>query len=194
MADLVNIDATPPPANARREAIATACLIALVGGVLLPKALFVSLDRAILVWLVAQITCGVIVGAAGLTPRKVLSSCVLPSACVPIAYSGFLLVRWLVDKAKNPDAGFNIPIFGGSGVGFGPPTSASLSILAGLAFFTFVATYVVVSASAFASRPIQKGVARFYDFGPSGVRRVQQIIIGVCAVAGALILLWGAFA
>jgi hypothetical protein len=189
----VDISTNSSPANARLEAIATACLIALIGGVLLPKALWVGLDRAILVWLVAQITCGVIVGAIDLPPRKVLWSCVFPSACVPIAYSGFLVVRWLVDLAKNPDAGFKIPIFGGSGVGFGPPTPTSLAILGALAFFAFVATYVLVSVSAFASRPVQRGIARLYKFGPSGVRRVQQIVVGVCAVVGALILLWGAF-
>lgn len=188
----MNTVATSSPPNARLEAIATACLIALVGGVLLPKALFVSLDRAILVWLVAQITCGVIVGAVDLPPRKLLSSCVLPSACVPLAYSGFLLVRWLVDKAKNPDA-WLVPIPGASGGVINPGTPASIAILAGLALLAFVATYLLVSASAFASRPIQRGVARLYDFGPSGVRRIQQIIVGVCAVAGGLILLWGAF-
>ena len=179
--------------DATLEAIATSCLVALIGGVLLPKALFISLDRAILVWLVAQVTCGVIVGAVPLAPKKLLWSCIAPAACFPLAYLGFLVVRWLIDLAKDSRAGFEIPIFGGSGVGFGPPNALSLAILATLALIVFVATYVLVTVSAFASRPVQRGAARLYKAGPTGIRRVQQMLIAATAVVGALILLWGAF-
>ena len=179
--------------DARAEAIATACLVALIAGILLPKALFVSLDRAILVWLVAQVACGLIVGAVTQPARKLLLSSILPSAALPIAYWGFLVVRWLSDLAKDPSAGVNIPIFGGSGVGFGPPNSRSLAILAVLALVAFLASYVLILVSAFASRPVQHGVIGLYSFGPDGIRRVQRLVVGLVAVIGSLVLLWGAF-
>ena len=181
------------PVDARVEAVATACLVALISGVLLPKALFVSLDRAILVWLVAQIACGLIIGAVTQSIRKLLISSILPSAALPIAYCGFLVVRWLIDLAKDSSAGFNIPIFGGSGVGFGPPNLLSLTILAALALVAFLSSYVLILVSAFASRPIQRGIVGLYSFGPDGIRRVQLLLVGLVAVISSLVLLWGAF-
>ncbi|OEZ65266.1 hypothetical protein JAB5_12660 [Janthinobacterium sp. HH103] len=178
------------------EAVATACLIALIAGILLPKALFFSLDRAILVWLVTQVASGLVVGNVTQSTRKLIVSSSFPAAALPIGYCGFLVVRWLVDLAKNLSAGFkgfNIPIFGLSGVGFGPPDLVSLTILTVLAVVGFLASFVLILVSAFASRSIQRGIIGFYSFGPDGLRRVQRLLLGLVAVIGGLVLLWGSF-
>ncbi|MBK8919485.1 MAG: hypothetical protein IPM73_15930 [Betaproteobacteria bacterium] len=187
------MDSTTTFPDTRIEAVATACLVALIAGILLPKALFVSLDRAILVWLIAQIACGLIVGTITQPIRKLLLASVLPSAALPIAYCGFLVVRWLIDLAKDSSAGFSIPIFGGSGVGFGPPTLLSMTILAVLALVAFIASYALILVSAFASRPVQRAIVQLYSFGPDGMRRVQRLLVGLVAIVGSLVLLWGAF-
>lgn len=174
--------------------VAVACLIGILGGLLLPKALFVSLDRGLLVWLVAVISSGIVLGtgAALLNLRQILMRALFVSTFPSVALSGFLVVRWLFSRLIHPEAiAVFIPL--GSGAVVDPLSLSALTILSVLFLIGTLASFVVVALAALGANPIVEAAARFWAFGPSGMSRLRRLLGATVAVVGAVIVLWAAF-
>ena len=173
------------------EAISVACLVALLGGLVMPKALFLSLDRGLLVWIVSTITSGILIGTiANINIKMQLKASTLPAILFPITISGFLVVRWLFSWMQNGEAErIMIPLGSGAIV---DPIPVSI-VLAMLMLIGIAASYVVVALSSLASRPLIGAATSLYAFGPDNIAKIRKIIISIVGIVGGLIVLWSAF-
>lgn len=171
------------------EGIAASSLVALLGGLLMPKALYIGLDRGLLVWFVAIVASGIILGAMPNARMNVLKAAVMPAAVFPSTIAGFFVVRWLFSWIQSPET-FQIFIPFGSGALVDP--LAVLTALVVLMLIGMLASYVVAALAALASGPLMAAALNMYSFGPESIKRVQQIIVGIVGVVGALVLFWGA--
>ena len=110
----------------RREYVATAVLVAFVGGVASSKAVATSLDVGTPIWLVMTIWAGVVLGVVRQSAGTVFLHALAVSAVESTGYVGRSVVRWLLDVAQNLGAAeFELPGFViGSGVALGVDTES----------------------------------------------------------------------
>ena len=175
------------------EAIATAALVAIIGGLLLPKALFVSLDRGILVWIVTCVSCGVIASSlATLTIRFSIVSAASASFIMSASIIGFMIVRWIVTRLQTAnEMVVFIPL--GSGAIYNPLEPMALLFTSALLLISFIASFALICVSTLASRPLVSAAVRVFRFGPEGVTQVGRILTAIVSVVAATVALWGAF-
>jgi hypothetical protein len=172
------------------EAVAASSLIALLGGLLMPPALFISLDRGLLVWIVV-VASGVVLGASvSASVKSTLKTVILPSAVFPITITGYLVVRWLFSWIQHPDTSrVYIPLGSGAIV---DPFPVMVGLFA-LMVIGIVSSYIAIVLAAMAARPLLSAATHLYRFGPDGLIAVRKIIVATVSVIAAIILLWGAF-
>jgi hypothetical protein len=192
--DFESAEEIVPPSETNIASVAVACLIGILGGLVLPNALFVSLNRGILVWLVAVICAGIVLGSAPVfsSKRQRIHYYLLAALAAPTSLCGFLIIRWLFSRLLHPESGVVfIPL--GSGASINPLEPSALTILSVLFFIGTLGSFVMVSLSALGARPLIDSASRFWKFGPTGMNRLQRLLVATATTIGVVISVWGAF-
>ena len=169
--------------------VSAALIIAFIGGLLLPKAAWVGLDRGLIVWLVICIATGVIL--SNLRQRKFKMS-MLASFTFILALIGYYLVRWLISRIINIEAAsIEIPFGSGESVDLLDPTGFPYLFIL-LALF-WIGTTITVITTASSGRLLIEAALKLYAFGPEGLERVRKIILALAGIISAILVLWAAF-
>ena len=170
-----------------------ACVATLIGGLLLPKAAWVGLDRGLLVWLIICFASGVIL--SNLQPLSIwrgLKMSMLASVVLVFAQIGFYSVRWLVSRIINIDAPhILIPFGSGASVEILDPRAFPFLLIL-LALF-WIGTLFVIGLTTLSGHLLVAGALKLYAFGPDGVERVRKIVAALAGVALSIVALWAAF-
>jgi hypothetical protein len=181
----------------RVELIGAAGIVCLVTGLLLPSAVYHTLNRGILTLLCGTMGAGLILGSqVGSSVSLLLRSALLPAVLVPLTYLGFLVVRYAASSLVH----ISSPVIWVPGASGGyipieifserfPIVALLLSIIA---LAGFVASYVIISLAALGTVPILAGLAHAYKFGEEGIATVQRLIMALVALVAAILALWSA--
>jgi hypothetical protein len=170
-----------------------ACAAALIGGLLLPKAAFHSLDRGLLVWIVLCIGSGVILSnLQPLSAWRGLKTSMWVSALMIGAMMGFYWVRWLVSRIININAP-RIEIPFGSGASIDILDPAVIPFLIVLLVIFWIGTSIATGIATLSGRLLVAAALKLYAFGPEGVERVHKIIVALAGLVLALVGFWAAF-
>jgi hypothetical protein len=173
--------------------VSVACIATFIGGLLLPKAAWVGLDRGLLVWLVICVVSGVIL--SNLQPFSVwrgLKMSMLASVVLVLALIGFYSVRWLVSRIINIDAPrILIPFGSGASVDILDPRGFPFLLI--LLVLFWIGTSVAIGVATLSGRLLIAGSLKLYAFGPDGVERVRKIVLALAGVVLAIVALWAAF-
>jgi len=173
------------------EQRALACLVGIIGGLLILRAAVQSVDRALLVLLLTCALSGIVLGGRRVRlTGSILGSSLLVAVLFSITAITYLAVRILAGALAD----VQIPLF--SGISLRREallTDTNQLVLLAFAVVLFVAAFIITSVSAFASRPLLAGVAKLFAVGPEAVERANKIIIALTATVAALFALWLAF-
>jgi len=184
---------TDQPSSLTVPYVSVACALTLVGGLLLPKAAFHSLDRGLLVWLIICVASGVIL--SNLQPLSIwrgLKTSMLAAVVLLLALVGFYSVRWLVSRIIDIEAP-QILIPFGSGVAVDILDPRRLPFLVMLLVLFWIGTSVATAVATLSGRVLVAGAMKLYEFGPNGVERVRKTIVALAGVVLSVVALWAAF-
>lgn len=173
--------------------IAVAGVTAMIGGLLLPKAMFHSLDRGILVWLVVCIASGIIISNVERLPiRRAIKFAATISGLLWITVVVFYVVRWLVSRIIDIDAPqILIPFGSGARIDLLDPEVFPFIFLLLLIFW--FGSSVLVSLTCLSGQLLLAAAQKLYSFGPEGLDRVRKIVAGITVVIVSVLALWAAF-
>ncbi len=173
--------------------IAVAGVATVIGGLLLPKAAFHSLDRGILVWLIACMTSGVILSnVEPLSVRRGIKAAVVVSGLFWLTVLTFYAVRWLVSRIIDIDAPrILIPFGSGEFIDLLDPQVFPFLVVLLLIFW--VGSTAVVALTTLSGRLLTAAALKLYTFGPEGLDRVRKIVLAIAGIIGSIIVLWAAF-
>ncbi|MFZ5759364.1 MAG: hypothetical protein ACOY32_07030 [Thermodesulfobacteriota bacterium] len=172
------------------QRIAFSCIIAVIAGLLIPKALTNGLDRALLVWLVYAILAGVVLEATlvqGIVKHIRIS---VPSAAtVTATIVSFYIVRVLASSI------IGTPVIFASGVGLTPDNLISfLPYLLVFLAILFAASLFVTTLSSISGGLLIETCGRIWQLGPESLDKTRKLLLSFAGVVAALIVLWGSFA
>jgi hypothetical protein len=173
--------------------LAVACIATFVGGLLLPKAMWIGLDRGLLVWLAICVAAGVILSnLQPLSGWRGIRLSMLASVVLIMALAGFYSVRWLVSRIINIDAPkILIPFGSGASVDILDPSGLPFLLIL-LALF-WIGSSFAIGLATLSGRLLIAGALKLYAFGPDGVERVRKIVVALAGVVLAIVGLWAAF-
>lgn len=173
------------------QRIALSCIIAVLGGLLTPKAATHSLDRALLVWLVFIMSSGLILEGAKKTN---ILSVILTALPVAFFYVLTLIVFFIITYFGGAVTGFVGPTMTLGGIELsGKQVLEKLTPLFILLTIDFFGSIFLISLVALSGELIMKGLNQLFKAGPEAIERTRKILLGMSALVGALIMLWGAF-
>lgn len=180
-------------AAARISYIAVAGFATVIGGLLLPKAMFHSLDRGILVWLIACLASGLIVSnVERLSLGRGIKAAMALSGFLWLTVVLFYAVRWLVSRIIDIDAPqILVPFGSGAKVDLLDPEVFPLVAILLLIFW--VGSTAVVAFTTISGRLLTAGALKLYRFGPEGLDRVRKIVVAMIGIVAAVLALWAAF-
>ena len=169
--------------------ISAACITTFIGGLLLPKAAWIGLDRGLLVWLVICVSSGIII--SNLSHRKFKVS-MLASVIFIMALIGYYSVRWLVSRIIDIHAAsIKIPFGSGAYIDILEPKAFPFLLI--LLVLYWIGTSIAIGITASSGRLLIQGALKLYTFGPDGIERIRKIILAISGVVSALLVLWAAF-
>ncbi len=184
--------ATDTSGAAHRPYFTVAGVAVVVAGLLMPKAAYQGLDRGLLVWLIACITSGLIVSNVELSVWRGMKAAMLMAGLLWLTVAALYAVRWLISRIIQVDAPhIKIPFGSGASVDLLDPEG--IPFLIALLGIFWVGSTVVMTLTALSGRLLVATAVKLYDFGPERLDRVRKIIVGMAAVAAALVELWAAF-
>lgn len=170
------------------ERIAVGMLVSLVGGFLIAVTLVTShVDRAVIIWLLTVICCGLVVGNTTETFSIRLKHAALPAAVLsatPVLFFYFIVAIALIGnpKTSNPEVSW-------TGVSVEAFSLVVIVVVQVVWAVCFLASWAFVMISMIASPSLLVGAQKLYKFGPKGINRVKLIVIGVGAVLAAVLSL-----
>ena len=173
--------------------VAVAGVATVIGGLLLPMAMFHSLDRGTLVWLVVCITSGVIISnVEPLSVRRGIKAAMMLSGLLWLTVVAFYVVRWLVSRIIDIDSPqLLVPL--GSGVSVNLLVPEVFPFVFILLLIFWVGSTEVVALTTLSGRLLTAAALKQYCFGPEGVDRMRKIVVGIVGVIVSIIALWAAF-
>lgn len=173
--------------------IAVAGFATVVGGLLLPKAMFHSLDRGLIVWLMACIASGVIVSnVERLSLWRGIKAAMAVSGLFWLTVVLFYVVRWLISRIIHIEAPqILVPFGSGASVDLLDPEVFPLVAILLLIFW--IGSTAVVAFTTLSGRLLTAGALKLYKFGPEGLDRVRKIVVAIAGVVAAILALWAAF-
>lgn len=177
----------PVPSEQR----ALACLVGIVGGLLILRAATQSVDRALLVLLLACALAGLVLGGK---KRRLLGSIVGSSLLVAFIFSATAVTYLVVRILAGTLADVLIPLFSGISLKRDALlTETNQVLLLAFAALLFVSAFVITVVSSLASRPLLDSAAKLFAAGPEAIERTNKILVGLAATVAALFALWLAF-
>jgi hypothetical protein len=172
---------------------ASAVLLAIAGGLLLPIAAVHGLNRAILVWLTICLGCGLLLSSRA--TRAPLPA-VMAGASISAVLWGTVIVAYavqrMIGRAIDPTAPA-IPIEMGPGLWIDPLAPGRFAVLLALVVVYFIGSTVVLTSVVLAGRAITAAARSVYRFGPEGFERTRRLVIAIAALLGAVVTLWASF-
>jgi hypothetical protein len=166
------------------EILALVALVGVVAGLLVPKALGVSLDRALLVWLVSSIAIGLLqIICENRNIRFTLSASGVGGLSMTIVFLAFCVIRTAIDGLQG---GNNLMISGS-------PAIASFGMVIVVAPFLFFGTLFVSAMTASCNRLLIGAGKKLYLFGADGLEKVGKLVAAIIALVSVVISLWAAF-
>lgn len=180
------------PTSEERGLLATACFLAIIGSLSLPHAAFHSLDRGIMVWILACLGSGLVASSIEpLTMRRALLNSALLSTVVLFTLLGFYVVRWVATRLKSGDAD-KVLIHFGSGGSIDLFDPRLIPVLMILCLLVMIATSIVIAVAMLAGKTIMSAIYTAYCFGPEGLLRIRRILVACTSIVTAALALWAA--
>jgi hypothetical protein len=173
------------------ERVASSTLVALIGGFLISVALAASTstERAVVIWLLTVLCCGVVIGSAEpLTFGQVVKRATFPAivlSATPVLYFYFVVVYAFL---LNPNAPV-VTILGRRAGNVSPFDPRVISAEVSIWVWCFLGSLLFISVSVIASRLLLEGAEKLYRFGPHGISRVRLIVLGVAGALAAVLSL-----
>ena len=167
--------------------LALACILAIIGGLVIPLAAFVSLVHALALWIAIMLTIGLTAGGIRVRrARTLIGQAALAAILIPASAIGFYWVRWLATWMKDPtNREVMIPMF--SGHYAGPTDGYILMGLGALALTAFLASWLLIFLFTAAAAPFSDVCRRVFHFGPEGFNRVNKILTSAAGAVTALL-------
>jgi hypothetical protein len=177
----------PVPSEQR----ASACLVGIIGGLLIVRAATQSLTKASFIVLLTCAVAGLILG--GRKPR-ILSSIVGSSLLVAVMFSLTSVIHFVIRVSVGalwhlPGPSSLIP----PGISQSKDPRAFLFFLAVVLLVVLLSAFILTLVSSIASRALLSAAVQLFAAGPEAIERTNKIIVGLTATVGALFALWLAF-
>ena len=171
---------------------AMASIVAVLAGLLTPKAADQSFGRAMLVWLIGCIASGVI--GSNIKEEKMLSVVrysALVSGVMCISLACYYYLRWLIARILNVGEGDIEISFYGAVVNLADPSKL---LLAGqLLISLWILTIVFIFLVTISGQELKYAARKLYKFGPHGLDKVNKIILAITGIVASIVALWAAF-
>jgi hypothetical protein len=166
-----------------REAISTATVVTLLGGLAGPVAFQAGANNAMLLWAMASVCAGLVIGRPGVTVAAIARASVLPGLGHAAGAIGTIFFQWAAAQLTSGQPMAVMIPFGRSGgvIDFGSPSTLPIMLVLSLA--TCVGSWILISAAAAGAGPL---IPALTDNDSSKLRSLERLRRWGAAIAAAI--------